>query len=175
MVAMVFSGSPAEAAGLRRGDVILEMDGQPVEDPDSFGYRLATRQLGANVPVGVMRGRNKLTLPVRMSIAPETRPREPVKLTGRGPFSGLTLVNLSPAVSEELSVDVTADGVVISEVDPDSPAAQIGFQKGDILVSLNREKLASSREAERLLRERARGWEVTLDRKGQVFTTFVRG
>ena len=175
MVAMVFSGSPAEAAGLRRGDVILEMDGQPVEDPDSFGYRLATRQLGTNVPVGVMRGRNKLSLPVRMSIAPETRPREPVKLTGRGPFSGLTLVNLSPAVSEELSVDVTADGVVISDVDPDSPAAQIGFQKGDILVSLNREKLASSREAERLLRDRARGWEVTLDRKGQVFTTFVRG
>ena len=70
---------------------------------------------------------------------------------------------------------MTADGVAISDVDPDSPAAQIGFQKGDILVSLNREKLASSREAERLLRDRARGWEVTLDRKGRVFTTFVRG
>ncbi len=175
MVAAVFDKSPAEEAGLKRGDVILQLDGQVVEDPDSFGYRLATRPLGGTTSVHVMRGRNRLTLPVKMMIAPETRPRDPVKITGRGPFSGLTLVNLSPAVAEELTIEVGSEGVAVMEVDPDSPSGQVGFQKGDILLAINRDKIAVSRDVERLTRDRARGWEITVNRKGQVFTTVVRG
>jgi Do/DeqQ family serine protease len=175
MVAAVFDKSPAEEAGLKRGDVILQLDGQVVEDPDSFGYRLATRPLGGTASVHVMRGRNRLTLPVKMMIAPETRPRDPVKITGRGPFSGLTLVNLSPAVAEELTIEVGSEGVAVMEVDPDSPSGQVGFQKGDILLAINRDKIAVSRDVERLTRDRARGWEITVNRKGQVFTTVVRG
>ncbi len=175
MVAAVFDKSPAEEAGLKRGDVILQLDGQAVEDPDSFGYRLATRPLGGTASVNVLRGRNRLTLPVKMMIAPETRPRDPVRITGRGPFSGLTLVNLSPAVAEELTIEVGSEGVAVMEVDPDSPSGQIGFQKGDILVAINRDKIAVSRDVERLTRDRARGWEITVNRKGQVFTTVVRG
>lgn len=175
MVASVFDKSPAEEAGLRRGDVILEIDGYTVDDPDSFGYRLATRPLGATAPVSVLRGKNRVTLQVRMAVAPETRPRDPVKISGRGPLSGMTVVNLSPAVAEELSVDVTAEGVAVSDVEPDSAAAQIGFQKGDLILAVNRDRVTNSRDLDRLMRERARGWEITLNRKGQVITTFVRG
>jgi Do/DeqQ family serine protease len=175
MVAAVFEKSPAEEAGLRRGDVILQMDGFNVEDADSFGYRLATRPLGSTASVAVMRGKARLTLPVRMAVAPETKPRDPVKVGGRGPLSGLTVVNISPAVAEELSIDVTSDGVAVTEVDPDSAAGQIGFQKGDIILAINRDKVEASRDVERLMRDRARGWEITLNRKGQVFSTFVRG
>ena len=175
MVASVFDKSPADDAGLKRGDVILQMDGQQVEDPDSFGYRLATRTLGGTSSLNIMRGRNKLVLPVKMIVAPETRPRDAVKVGGRGPFTGLTVVNLSPAVAEELTIEVGSEGVAVMDVEPDSPAGQIGFQKGDILVSINRDRIATSRDVERLTRDRARGWEITLSRKGQVFTTVVRG
>jgi Do/DeqQ family serine protease len=172
MVAAVFDKSPAEEAGVRRGDVILQMDGQAVEDPDSFGYRLATRPLGSTAQLGVMRGRNRLTIPVRMIVAPETRPRDPVRIGGRGPLTGLTLVNLSPAVAEELTIDVGSEGVAVAEVEPDSPAGQLGFQRGDILLSINRDRIANSREVERLLR--GRSVELTINRKGQVFTTLLR-
>ncbi len=175
MVAAIFDKSPADEAGLKRGDVILQMDGQQVEDPDSFGYRLATRTLGVTSSLSIMRGRTRLVLPVKMTVAPETRPREPVKVGGRGPFAGLTVVNLSPAVAEELTIEVGSEGVAVMDVEADSPAGQIGFQKGDILMSINRDRIATSRDVERLTRERARGWEITLNRKGQVFTTVVRG
>ncbi|MCO4054813.1 MAG: Do family serine endopeptidase [Bosea sp.] len=175
VVAAVFDKSPAAEAGLRRGDVILQLDGQQIDDPDSFGYRLATRQLGSTAQVSVMRGRSRLVLPVKMAVAPETRPRDPVTITGRVPLSGLTVVNISPAVAEELSIDVTAEGVAISDVQADSAAAQIGFQKGDLILAVNRDRVSNSRDLDRLMRERARGWEITLNRKGQVFTTYVRG
>jgi Do/DeqQ family serine protease len=175
LVAGVVDGSPAADAGLRRGDVILQMDGQSIDDPDTFGYRLATRQLGATASLAVMRGRNRLVLPVRMTTAPETRPRAPVTISQRGPLGGLTVVNISPAVAEELSLDLFVDGVVVSEVADGSPAEQIGFQKGDIIVSINREKVEQSRDVERLAGQRPRGFEITLNRQGRVFTTFVRG
>ncbi len=175
VVATVHEKSPAGDAGLRRGDVILQMDGQQIDDPDSFGYRLATRELGSTASLSVMRGRNRLTLPVKMAVAPETRPRDPVKVAGRTPLSGLTMVNLSPAVAEELSIDPSAEGVAVSDIDPDSPAAQLGFKKGDIIVSVNREAIATSRDIDRLMAVRSRGWELSINRGGQVFNTFVRG
>ncbi len=175
MVAAVAERSPAEEGGLRRGDVILLMDGAPVDDPESFGYRLATRQMGAVASLSVMRGRNRLVVPVRMIPAPETRPRDPVRIGGRGPFTGLTVVNLSPAVSEELRIDAATEGVGISEIAEGSPADRIGFQRGDILVAINGERIASSRDVERLTRERQRGWEVTVTRQGRTFTEMIRG
>lgn len=175
VVATVHEKSPAEDAGLKRGDVILQMDGQQIDDPDGFGYRLATRQLGSTASLAVMRGRNKLTLPVKMVVAPETRPRDPVKVAGRSPLSGLTMVNLSPAVAEELTIDPSSEGVAVFDVDADSPAAQLGFQKGDIILSVNRDRIVNSRDIDRLMSARARGWELSINRQGQVINTFVRG
>jgi S1-C subfamily serine protease len=174
LVASVFEKSPAEEAGLRRGDVILQVDGQTVEDPDSFGYRLATRTLGANAQVTVMRGRSRLVLPVKMATAPETRPRDPVTVPGRTPLGGLTVVNLSPAVAEELNVEIGSEGVAVQAVEPDSPAGQVGFQRGDIVIAINGVRVANTRDVDRLARERARGWELTLNRQGRVFTSYVR-
>jgi S1-C subfamily serine protease len=170
----VFEKSPAEEAGLRRGDVILQIDGQTVEDPDSFGYRLATRTLGSNAQVAVMRGRSRLVLPVKMATAPETRPRDPVTVPGRTPLGGLTVVNLSPAVAEELNVEIGSEGVAVQAVEPDSPAGQVGFQRGDIVIAINGVRVANTRDVDRLARERARGWELTLNRQGRVFTSYVR-
>ncbi len=123
LIAGVVDRSPAQEAGLRRGDVILQMDGQPIDDPDGFGYRLATRQLNSTSSLSVMRGRNRLVVPVRMVVAPETRPRDPVRITGRGPLAGATVVNLSPAVAEELGLEASAEGAAVLDVEADSPAA----------------------------------------------------
>jgi Do/DeqQ family serine protease len=175
MVAGVVTGSPAQEAGIRRGDVILQMDGQSVDDTDSFGYRLATRPLNSTSSLAIMRGRNRLVVPVRMTVAPETRPRDIVKVQGRSPLSGLSVGNLSPALAEELSLEPSAEGVVVTDVEADSAAGQIGFQKGDIIVAVNREKMESSRDVDRAAASRPRGWELTLTRGGRTFTTVVRG
>jgi Do/DeqQ family serine protease len=95
---------PAAEAGLKRGDVIVSVDGLAADDPESVGYRLATKPLGGQAALGVIRGSKKIVASMRLASAPETPPRDPVKIGGETPFSGATVINLSPAVIEEMSV-----------------------------------------------------------------------
>jgi Do/DeqQ family serine protease len=175
LVANIVDRSPAAEAGLRRGDVIVAVDNQDVGDPDSFGFRFATKGLSGQTSLSVMRGGRRIVVPVRLVMAPETRPREPVSIKGRSPLSGLTVVNMSPAVAEELSVDASVEGVVVSAVEEGSNAQQVGFRKGDILLSINNERPAASRDVERLTRDRSYRWLLQISRGGQVFTQQLFG
>jgi Do/DeqQ family serine protease len=175
VVAGVVEKGPAAEGGLRRSDVILAVDGIAVDDPESFGYRFATRPLGGVASLTVLRSGKRVVLPVRLVPAPELRPREPVTLSGRSPLAGLTVMNLSPALAEELAIDAGTEGVVVGEVEEGSTAARIGFQKGDILQALNGEAMTGSREVEAALKERRRAWEVTISRGGQSVTSVFPG
>jgi Do/DeqQ family serine protease len=175
VVASVVEKGPAAEGGLKRSDVILAVDGVAVDDPEAFGYRFATRPLGGTTSLTVLRGGKRIAIPVKLQPAPETRPREKVTLSGRSPLSGATLQNLSPAVAEELALEAGADGVVVSEVGEGSTAARIGFQKGDIIMALNGERMRSSHEVETAFKERKRAWEVTISRGGQTITSVFPG
>jgi S1-C subfamily serine protease len=84
-------------------------------------------------------------------------------------------MNLSPAVSEELSIDSASDGVVVSAVEDGSNAQQIGFQKGDIILSINNERPTTSKDVERLTKDRQYRWLLQISRGGQVFTQQLFG
>ncbi|MGL4495432.1 MAG: Do family serine endopeptidase [Beijerinckiaceae bacterium] len=175
LVAKVAEKGPAGEAGLQRGDVIVAIDGQAVNDPDSFGFRFATKLIGGNTSLRVRRKGRELILPVKLMAAPETKPREAARITGRTPFSGATLANLSPAVAEEVSLDADAEGVVVAQVDPNTTAAEIGLQKGDIVLAVNGQKIQSPRDVEKMTRERFGLWRVTINRGGQVITSVFGG
>ncbi|ACA16211.1 protease Do [Methylobacterium sp. 4-46] len=175
LVAGMLGKSPAEESGLKRGDVILSVDGQPVDDPEAFGYRFALKGISGETKLAVLRGSNRITLPVRLAPAPETRPRDTLKIRTRSPFLGATAVNLSPAVAEELQLDLPADGVVIAEVDGGSIAARAGLQKGDVIVAVNGASVASTRDLDRITRNSLSAWEVTINRGGQQLTSLFSG
>lgn len=175
VVASLVDNGPAAEGGLKRSDVILALDGVSVDDPEAFGYRFATRPIGGTTSLTVLRGGKKVAIPVKLVAAPETRPREAVTLSGRTPLSGLTLLNLSPAVAEELSIDTGNEGVVVSAVEENSVAARVGFQKGDLILALNGERMERSRDVETALKQRRRAWEVTISRGGQIVTSVFPG
>ncbi|KPF63486.1 serine protease [Bosea sp. AAP35] len=175
VVAGVVEKGPAAEGGLRRSDVILAVDGFSVDDPEAFGYRFATRPLGGVASLTVLRSGKRVVLPVKLIPAPELRPREPVTLSGRSPLAGLTVMNLSPALAEELAIDAGTDGVVVGDIEEGSTAARIGFQKGDIVQALNGERMVNSRDVEAALKERKRSWEVTISRGGQSVTSVFPG
>jgi len=175
VVASVVDKGPADQAGLKRSDVILSVDGANVDDPESFGYRFATRPIGGTTMLTVLRGGKRISIPVKLVAAPETRPRDMVKLTSRSPLAGLTVGNLSPALAEELSIETGNEGVVVSEVEEGSTAANVGFQKGDLIMALNGERMTNSREVETALKDRKRAWEVTISRNGQTITSVFPG
>ncbi|MGJ0510517.1 MAG: DegQ family serine endoprotease [Methylocystis sp.] len=175
LLADVDPKGPAAEAGLKRGDVITSVDGQPVDDPEAVGYRLGTKPLGGQASLGVLRGGKKIVAPIRLSPAPETPPRDAVKLKGQSPFAGATVVNISPAVTEEMSLQGAANGVAVAEIEDGSFAQQLNLQRGDVLIAVNDQKIESTRDMERVAASRAYYWKITLARGGQVFTTVVGG
>lgn len=175
LVASVRAGSPAGEGGLMRGDVIVSVDGQPIDDPESFGWRIGTKHLGATATLAVRRNGKPQQVVVKMIAAPETPAREPVTLKGRAPFAGATLWNLSPAVSEDLGVESQTGKVIVGDVASGSAADDLGVQKGDVLVSINDQKIGDTKEAESAFAQRARYWKLEVERGGQTFTSVVGG
>ncbi|MBB3019654.1 Do/DeqQ family serine protease [Microvirga lupini] len=173
LVTSVYDKGPAAEAGLRRGDAILEVDGQPVDNPDSFGYRFTLKGTQGQAPLTVLRGGKQTTIQVRLMPPPENPPRDPVRSRGRTPFAGATLVNMSPAVADELQIDVADDGVVVAELEERSVAASVGFEKGDQIVAINGERVANTRDADRLINRNGGYWEITVSRGGRIFTTVL--
>ena len=175
LVAAVFEKGPASDAGLRRNDIIVELDGQSVDDPDAFGYRFALKGLGGQTALTVMRGGKRESLRIKLQSPPETRPRDPIHIRARSPLGGATAVNMSPAVADELQLEVGTEGVVIAEVEEGSAANRVGFRKGDLILAINGERVATSKDLERLLRGGSRMWRITINRGGQVLTSVLGG
>ncbi|MDF2114917.1 DegQ family serine endoprotease [Roseiarcaceae bacterium H3SJ34-1] len=176
LVADVIEKSAAEHAGLKRGDVITAVDGQAVEDPESLGFRLGTKTVGGTAGLGILRGGKPIMLPLKLQVAPETPPREEIKISsGRSPFIGATFVNYSPAVAEEYSVEQVREGVVVVDVADGSNAQSLGLQKGDVIVSINDAKIGRTKDMEQATSQRRLFWQITIGRGGQLFTTVING
>jgi len=175
LVGTIVPQSPAERAGLRTGDLILTIDGQTVEDPNTFEYRLATKAIGGKARVGVLRSGRQIEVVVSLETAPEA-PRDELQIRGRSPFVGAKVVNLSPAVAEELSIDPAINGVVIVDLAEGSPAQGIGFfRRGDVVLSVNGEKIGKTRDLARITSARARFWRITILRDGQTLSVAFGG
>lgn len=176
LVSDIYSKSAAEKAGLRRGDVIVAIDGKNVEDQQAFGYHLGTRELGGTAKLTVLRNGKRVQLDVVLQAAPETPPREPVTMRGRNPFSGATVVNYSPAVAEELSVKgKIREGVVIANVSDNSAAAQLGLKKGDVILAVNGTRIRRTSDMRKASQARPYYWRLTISRDGQTINTVVPG
>ncbi len=132
LVANVVAGSPAARAGLKVSDLIVAIDGQTVDDPNAFDYRFATRPLGGTSQIDVQRAGKTVKLTVTLESAPDIG-RDEIVLTTRSPFQGAKVANISPAVADELHLDADTQGVVVTDLAEDGTAANVGFQKGDII------------------------------------------
>jgi Do/DeqQ family serine protease len=174
LVANIASGGPAARAGIKTGDVIVSIDGTTVDDPNSFDYRFATKPLGGNAQVALLRQGREMTVPVGLQSAPDT-PREEIEIRARSPFLGATVANLSPALADELRLDTQSHGVVIVKVADGSAAQSIGFRKGDIVISINNQKIEKSADLDRITRAGGRQWRITVDRGGQQISVMFSG
>src|ERR1044071_569195 len=174
LVGNVAPGSPAARAGLKLSDLIVAIDGQTIEDPNAFDYRFATRPLGGSAQIDVQRGGKTVKLTVPLETAPDTG-RDEIVLTARSPFQGAKVANISPALADELHLDAGTEGVVVTELGEDSTAANVGFQKGDIIVAVNNQKIAKTSDLERATRETSRLWRIVVVRGGQQINVTLGG
>ena len=175
LVANVTASSPASTAGIKSGDVITAVDGQEIDDPEGFTYRLGTKAIGGVAQVSILRAGKTQVVSLKLAPAPEVPARDTIKLKNPSPFSGATIVNLSPAVVEEYSVDGVQQGVMVADVDDGSTAADVGVQKGDVILAINDEKIATTRDMATATASKRYYWKLSIARGGQVFTTVIGG
>jgi Do/DeqQ family serine protease len=166
---------PAAAGGLKQGDVIIAVDGREVVDAGGVGYRLGALALGGTASLSVRREGKSLVAPIALISAPETPPRDKITIAGESPFAGTTVVNVSPATVEEFSLAHAKEGVAVVGVEDGSPAAQVGLKTGDVIVAVNGQKIAVTRDLSTAAAQQPYLWKLTINRDGQVITTVVGG
>jgi len=174
LIASVVPDGPAAKAGLKAGDLIVSIDGAAVDDPNAFGYRFATKPLGGTAQLGILRQGRSLALPIALQGLPDT-PRQEVQIKTRSPFSGATVANLSPALADELRLDAQTEGVVITEVADGSAAQSVGFHKGDVVMTVNNQKIDRPADLERVTSAGGRQWRITILRGGQQISVVFSG
>lgn len=174
LVAAVVADGPAARAGIKTGDLLVSVDGVAIEDPNAFDYRFATKPLGGTAQIGLIRQGRQMMVKVALQALPET-PRDEVAIQAHSPFAGATVANLSPALADDLRLDPQAQGVVITAVADGSTAQSIGFRPGDIVVTVNNEKIARSADLERIASSGSRSWRVTIQRGNQQISVMFGG
>ena len=166
IVTRVYDIGSAAQAGLQAGDVIVAVDGYEVADARAILYRLTTRGVGNRCRLDIVRKGRQLALEVALRAAPQAGKDDVRNLSGAHPFDGARVSNILPAVADELGLE-DQEGVVILQVRPDSKAARIGFQAGDIIQQVGRKKIDTVGELEAVLREHQQVWLVQLKRGNQ--------
>ncbi|HWP34794.1 MAG TPA: DegQ family serine endoprotease, partial [Thermodesulfobacteriota bacterium] len=161
LVTDVAAGSPAEAAGVRRGDVIVEFDGKPVGDASELPRLVAAAPVGKRASVTVVRDGQARTLTVTVGELPEEgsarrRPQRAPADPTTPERLGLTVRELTPALAARFGLRAER-GLVVVGVEAGSLAEEAGVRPGDLLLEVNRQRVASLRELQANLARSAPG------------------
>jgi serine protease Do len=150
LIADVVKESPAEKAGLKPGDVVVALNGKPVNDNNQLTRDVGVIPPGNSVKLDVVREGRPRMLEVRLAERPDEKEpggRAPSKSgpdKEQGDLLGLSVQDVTPQLARRSQVDASTKGAVVVDVDPDSPAADAGLEPGDVIVELNRHPVASA-------------------------------
>ncbi|MEM9616713.1 MAG: Do family serine endopeptidase [Pseudomonadota bacterium] len=164
----IWPRGPADRAGIKAGDVIIEVNGQPVYDAETLRYRVGVNSDGDSADIVYVRNGKVRNAEAILQLPPEEPGRDPRSLEGNHPLNGVTVDNLSPRYSEELGLDPLSKGVVVSEVTARSFAARRGLRPGHKILSVNGQVVRTSADLEREISKPVRSWELEIDNGGRV-------
>jgi len=176
LVNAVHPAGPAAGAGLAVGDVIVALDGRPVDDPEALRYRIATLSPGDEAILSVLREGERRDLAFPVALPPDAPPRDETVMRGRTPLAGATVANLNPALAQELGVETPAAAeVVVLGVARRSPAARVGLRPGDRILALDRQPIESVASLRAALDGSGPPWRLTIRRDGRELTSVIGG
>ena len=174
----VTPGGPADKAGIKNGDVIRKLDGRTVPDSGQLTAMVTNLNPETEVVLDILRDGKPMTIhltlgerPANLSVTPGVG-----KAPSEGALRGITVQNLTPELRDQLGLPASVRGVVISELDPSSPAAQGGIQPGDVIETINRHPVNSVADFNRLAAEAKGQTLLRINRQGNgIFVVITPG
>lgn len=142
LVSDVSPDSPASRAGLKRGDVILKLNGQPIESANDLRLRISQTSPGTAVKLEVFRDGGTQDVNLDLGEFPEKEANATPGETATGGLQGVTVQDLTPDLAQQLNLSAGTHGVVVSDVDPSSPAGA-DLQRGDVIQEVNHKPVSN--------------------------------
>ncbi len=171
LVSNVASDSPASKAGIARGDVIVELESEPVQDARTLQLRIARSDPGDQVDIKVIRDGQRRSFSVELGESEsEVETSSGSESASDGEF-GLSVQPLTEEIARQLGLGEDVSGVVISAVKPGSPAAAAGLRRGDVIEEVGRRPVTSVRQFESAVKSSGDVVLLLVNRGGQ--TLFV--
>ncbi len=152
LVGDVSPNSPAARSGLEKGDIILDVNGKPVADSNDLRMTISMMQPDASVNLRVFRNGGERNVNVQLGEMPTTTASvNPQGEHKSSALSGVSVDNLDAQSAHDLGLPANTAGVVVTNVDPSSAAADAGLQRGDVIQQVNRKPVANTSEFEQAL------------------------
>lgn len=177
VVGGLYTGGPLQEAGIRVGDVITAVDATKIVDNHELSFRVATYKIGSTVKFTVLRAGKELTYNIKMVPPIESPKRDLRVIRGQSPLTGASVMNLSPAVADQLGLplDDLKPGVIISDVTEGTTAKRVGFQKKDIIVQVNQIEVTSTQQLLSLLTKDVTSFKIAIKRGQRVINIILNG
>lgn len=137
LITSIFPDGPAAKGGLKRGDIVIALDGKPIVDTVPLDHRIASHLVGDEVKLSVLRAGVPLVIKLVLASAPDKPARNDRWLPSLNPFAGAKVASLSPAFALDYGFESIRGGVVVLEVRRGSAAFKFGLKRGDIIRSFN--------------------------------------
>jgi len=169
LISQVYGGSPAEKAGLKAGDAVIEIDGVKVTNSQDVVREVLKKQVGQKVNFVILREGKRTEISLTTAQMPEKiGEREPVKPARE--WFGLRVSNVTPDIAKQLGLTKT-EGVVIVGMDPNSVAQRAGLKAGDIILEVNRQKVFNENDYRSVMEKPKpdQGVLFLIDREGSTF------
>ena len=173
LVVSLHPDSPLARAGLKRGDVVLAIEGKPIENARELGYRVATSAIGSTPIVEYQRGGKRTETSITLAAAPETTARDETLIEGKNPLAGMVAANLSPAVADELGLKADAKGVAVTAI-KEGPAQRF-LRKGDVILEVNGTAIGNVTMLQEALGNNESYWRIAVDRGGHILKLAIGG
>jgi Do/DeqQ family serine protease len=171
----VTAGGPADKAGLKSGDVVRKLNGETIDDSGQLTAKITNLSPGTEVTLDILRDGQPLTLKVTLG----ERPSDLSTRVGggggvqQGTLRGIAVENITPSLRDQLGLPSNVTGVVISQIDPNSPAAQHGLQESDVIQGINRQPVRNVADFNRLAAEAKGQTLLRINRQGNGYFVVI--